>query len=378
MKIAALALALATTAFGQSLNEVLAGQPQLSQLATLLGQYNSSLSNLTNVTILAPDNTAVSAFLNSSTAGALSSEPQLVGSILNYHVLQGNYSNVTNTSFIPTNLQPGAYANVTGGQRVGAVAGGNVTFFSGLLQNASVVNASIPFDQGTIHVINQFLTLPQNISATGVALNLTSAVGAIQNLSLTETVDNTQDVTCFIPNNLAFQRIGGNLANLSREDLTNILSYHVVPGRVLYSTDIMNGSSVGTLSQGANLTIRMEGESVFVNQARVVLPNVLVANGVVHVIDRVLNPMNATAAPNTASSASTEEAFPSASSAAEEPFTSGVPTPTSAIATEAAATGGAGAAGGSSSSSGGAFRPLETGAMGLAALFGGAAAVMNM
>lgn len=251
---------------------------------------------------------------------------------------------------------------------------GNVTFFSGLLQNSSVVNASIPFDQGTVHIISQFLTLPQNVSATAVALNLTSAVGAIQTLNLTQQIDNTEDLTVFLPNNAAFQRVGGNLANLSTTDLANILSYHVVPGRVLYSTQIMNGSSVGTLSQGSNLTARLEGEDVYINQARVIRPNVLVANGVIHVIDRVLNPANATAAPNTSAS-STEEAFAGATSASDEPFTSGVPTPTSAIESDA---GEAQATGGSSSSSGGAFRPLETGAIGMAALFGGAAAVMNM
>ncbi|KAK5942927.1 hypothetical protein PMZ80_003932 [Knufia obscura] len=375
MKTAAIALALASTAVGQSLTEVLSSSPQLSNLTTLLQPYADQFSNLTNITLLAPDNNAISTFLNTTTGAAVASQPNLVQAILNYHVLQGNYSNITNTSFIPTSLQSGAYANVTGGQRVEAVpSDGNVTFFSGLLQNSSVVNASIPFDQGTVHIISQFLTLPQNVSATAVALNLTSAVGAIQTLNLTQQIDNTEDLTVFLPNNAAFQRVGGNLANLSTTDLANILSYHVVPGRVLYSTQIMNGSSVGTLSQGSNLTARLEGEDVYINQARVIRPNVLVANGVIHVIDRVLNPANATAAPNTSAS-STEEAFAGATSASDEPFTSGVPTPTSAIESDA---GEAQATGGSSSSSGGAFRPLETGAIGMAALFGGAAAVMNM
>ena len=296
--------------------------------------------------------------------------------VSSYHVLQGNYSNITDTSFIPTNLLPPTYANVTGGQAVEAVASGsNVTFFSGLLQNSSVINASIPFDQGTIHIIDRFLTIPQNISTTGVALNLTSAVGAITALNLTETLDYAQDVTVFLPNNAAFQRIGGNLANLSTDDLTNILSYHVVQGTVLYSTDITNGSSVGTLVDGGNITVTLEGSDVYVNNARVVRPNVLVANGVIHVIDRVLNPANATAAVVTSA---TEEAFPGATSASDEPFTSGVPTPTSSIATESVASVEASASGASSSSSGGAWRPLETGAVGMAALFGGAAAVMNM
>ena len=247
-----------------------------------------------------------------------------------------------------------------------SVSGTNITFVSGLLQNSSVVNASIPFDNGVIHVIDNFLTIPQNVSATGVALNLTSAVGALQTLNLTEAIDYASDITLFLPNNAAFQRIGGNLANLTTEQLTEIISYHVVNGSVLYSTDIMNGSSVQ--SAGANLTLRLEGDSVYVNNAQVIRPNVLVANGVIHVIDRVLNPANSTATPNTST---TEEAFPGATSASDEPFTSGVPTPTSSPPADASGTG-------SSSSSGGAWRPIETGAIGMAALFGGAAAVMNM
>lgn len=265
-------------------------------------------------------------------------------------------------------MQPGAYANVTGGQRVEALGGSNTSFISGLLTTSSVTNTT-NFTGGIIHVVNRFLTLPQNISATAVALNLTSAVGALTNLSLVNTVDNTRDLTCFIPNNAAFQRIGGNLANLSMAELTSILSYHVVPGVVGYSTDLTNGTSLTTLN-GTNVTITLEGGNVYVDSARVIRPNVLVRNGVVHVIDRVLNPNNATAAVNTATTA---EAFPSATSASGEPFTSGVATPTSSINTEAASSAQA-----SATSSGGASRPLETGAIGMAALFGGAAAVLNM
>lgn len=301
----------------------------------------------------------------------------MLTSILNcfpsYHVIQGNYSTITNTTFLRTALNDTLYANVTGGQRVeGTRSGNNITFYSGLLQNSSVVNGSIPFSGGTIHIINKVLTLPQNVSSTGVALNLTSVVGAVVALNLTAAVDTTPNLTLFLPNNAAFQRIGSALANLSTANLTSILTYHVVPGLV-YSTDIVNGSSAPTLN-GGNVTLRLQGGNVYVNGAKVIQPNVLVANGVVHVIDAVLNPANATQTPNTSG---TQDAFPGASSASGVPFTSGVPTPTSSIATQPAASGSS-----SSSkvapSSGGAFRPIETGAMGMAALFGGAAAVMNM
>lgn len=373
MKFAALALVLASTAFGQSLVDVLNSTSQLSSLSSLIGPYAQQFANLTNVTLLAPDNSAINAFLNSSTGSQLATQPNLVQAVLSYHVIQGNYSNITNTSFLPTSLQPPQYANVTGGQRVEAVRNGqNITFFSGLLQNSSVVNASIPFSGGTVHIIDRLLTIPQNISATAVALNLTSAVGAVQTLNLTETLDYTPDLTVFLPNNAAFGRIGGNLANLTTDNLTSILSYHVIQG-LYYSTNITNGSSVQTIGQSNNVTLRIEGNSTYVNGAKIIQPNVLVANGVVHVIDAVLNPANATQVPNTAT---TEDAFAGATSASEQPFTSGVPTPTSAIATESAASAQGGHS--SSSSSGGAWRPIETGAMGMAALLGGAAAVMNM
>lgn len=368
MKTAALALALAATAYSQNLTQALGSQPDLTNLTTFLGPYLGQFAGLSNITLLAPNNDALTEFLNSSTAGAIATEPALVQAILSYHILNGTFqaSDFSNaTTFERTALQPGAYANVTGGQRVGVQGGGNVTFVSGLLQTVQVTN-STNFTGGVIHVIDHFLTLPQNVSASAIALNLTSAAGALTNLSLVNTVDTTPDLTLFVPDNEAFARIGGNLANLTRENLTNILEYHVVAGTpVGYSSGLANGTSLRALN-GENLTITLEGEDVYVNNARVVIPNVLVRNGVIHVIDRVLNPANATAPINTAT---TEEAYPGATSASEQPFTSGVPTPTSAVDTASAA---------SATSSGGAWRPIETGAIGMAALFGGAAAVMNM
>lgn len=274
-----------------------------------------------------------------------------------------------NTSFIPTTLMPPTYANVTGGQRVEVVASGNTTtIFSGLLQNSTTVNASIPYDNGVVHIVNRFLTLPQNCSETARRLNLTSIVGALNATNLTAAVDFTPDITVFAPNNAAFRAISGNLANLTTAQIAAVLQYHVVQG-VHYSTGLMNGSTYGTLSN-ASVTVRLEGSDVFVNNARVVQPNVLVANGVIHVIDRVLNPGNATILPN---ASTTQQAFPSASTASGDPYTSGVVAPTSAVPT----TGGAGGSS-SSSSSGAAWAPAKTGAIGMGALFGGAALVANL
>lgn len=164
------------------------------------------------------------------------------------------------------------------------------------------------------------------------------------------------------------------------DQIVSILEYHVVNGTVAYSTTLMNGTSVPTV-QGNNLTITIDNDEVFVNSARVVVPNVLVANGVVHVIDQVLNPNNTAIASPSSSSGMGSPAFSGASSASEVPYTSGVPTPTSSIATTgaAAATGSAsGGASGSSSSTSNPGVPMKTGAVGAAALFGGAVIAINM
>jgi uncharacterized surface protein with fasciclin (FAS1) repeats len=358
---------------GQDLTTALGSLPQLSNLTTYLSAFPDfvgQLSQLTNITLLAPNNAAFTELMNSSAGAALTDgDTSLIQALFSYHVLNGSFSTFGNTTFVPTALQPPQYTNVTGGQRVEAMnASDSVTFFSGLLQNSTVTN-STNFTNGVIHIIDRVLTVPQNISTTAVALNLTSAAGALIQADLVTTLDYLSDVTVFVPNNEAFQNIGTALPNLTMEEVTSILTYHVVNGTVGYSTSLMNGTSLTTL-QGSNLTVYLEDDRVFVNSAEVVIPNVLVANGVVHVIDNVLNPMNATATadPNASTQA---PAFPGASSASDVPYTSGVAQPTSAVATSEATAA-------ASSSSEGVAMPMKTGAVGAAALFGGAAAIMNL
>lgn len=114
------------------------------------------------------------------------------------------------------------------------------------------------------------------------------------------------DVTVFAPNNAAFQAIGSATGNLTMMELANILEYHgkrvllvlqnilltpnslVVNGTVAYSSTLKNETVMAM--NGVNLTITVEGSDVFVNSAKVVTPNVLVANGVVHVIDKYVFP----------------------------------------------------------------------------------------
>jgi uncharacterized surface protein with fasciclin (FAS1) repeats len=195
-------------------------------------------------------------------------------------------SAITNTSaFVPTLLTNPLFANVTGGQVVSAkTANGGVSIFSGLLMNSTVTTADVNFTGGVIHIIDTVLTLPETTSKTALAAGLTSLTGALNATNLVNTVDTTKDVTIFAPNNAAFQAIGSGLANLTTEQISSVLTYHVVAGTVGYSSSLINGTSLKT-ANGANLTITIADGKVFVNGARVITPDVLVANGVVHVID---------------------------------------------------------------------------------------------
>jgi uncharacterized surface protein with fasciclin (FAS1) repeats len=75
-----------------------------------------------------------------------------------------------------------------------------------------------------------------------------------------------------------------------REALTAILTYHVVPGKVMAGDIVrMNGAKPATVN-GAALDVVVRGGGVFVNGARVTGADVGASNGVIHVIDTVLLP----------------------------------------------------------------------------------------
>jgi uncharacterized surface protein with fasciclin (FAS1) repeats len=232
----------------------------------------------------------------------------------------------------------------------------------------------VNFTGGIIHIIDHLLVLPETTTDTASAAGLSSLRGALNATNLIDTVNNTPDITIFAPNNEAFQSIGSALPNLTIEQITDILTYHVVVGGngtgVGYSSTLSNGTTLKTAA-GQDLTITIGDKGIFVNSARVVAADILIANGVVHVIDEVLNPTNATVANPAAQEGS--PAFEGASSVSEAPYTSGQPTPTTSIGSEATQAADPTKSAGSSSSSSAGAMPMQTGAIGMGALFGAAA-----
>jgi transforming growth factor-beta-induced protein len=97
--------------------------------------------------------------------------------------------------------------------------------------------------------------------------------------------------TVFAPTDAAFAELGldaGNIGTLPKAALTNILLYHVAPGRRL-AADVVSSNRI-RMSNGGFTTIRLQAGEALINDSRIVLTDVEAANGVIHVIDAVLLP----------------------------------------------------------------------------------------
>ncbi len=153
--------------------------------------------------------------------------------------------------------------------------------------------------------------MSQNIVQTAQATDaLSSLVAALlkadegTSANLVGTLSGNGPFTVFAPTNDAFTNLLASLEGYDslddfntpekKELLATILTYHVVAGAAVKSTDLSNGQEVTTV-QGEKLTISLTGGNVFVQDvteadAKVVIADVEANNGVVHVVDKVLIP----------------------------------------------------------------------------------------
>lgn len=111
---------------------------------------------------------------------------------------------------------------------------------------------------------------------------------------LVDTLKGEGPFTVFAPTDAAFAALPeGTVAELlkpeNKDKLVSILTYHVVPGKVM-STDLTNGMMAATV-QGEKVEILTEG-GVTVQGATVTTADIEASNGVIHVIDKVILPAN--------------------------------------------------------------------------------------
>mgnify|MGYP001026370235 CR=1 FL=1 len=127
--------------------------------------------------------------------------------------------------------------------------------------------------------------------------SFSTLVQAIEAAGLTETLAAEGPYTVFAPTNEAFEALPeGSLDQLlmpeNQDLLTQVLTYHVVPAEVA-SADITAGPVETVAGSEINLAIDEATEGVMVNEAMVVTPDVQASNGVIHAIDQVLLPPDA-------------------------------------------------------------------------------------
>jgi uncharacterized surface protein with fasciclin (FAS1) repeats len=128
--------------------------------------------------------------------------------------------------------------------------------------------------------------------------NFETLVAAVSAAGLVETLQGEGPFTVFAPTDEAFAALPeGTLEALLADpqgQLTQILLYHVVPGKVM-STDLSDGMTAETL-QGSPVTFSIKDGVVKVNDATVIAADIEASNGVIHVIDAVILPPSEEAA----------------------------------------------------------------------------------
>ena len=116
-------------------------------------------------------------------------------------------------------------------------------------------------------------------------------VAAVQAAGLVDTLKAEGPYTVFAPTNEAFEALGTTVDELlkpeNKDKLTAVLTYHVIPGKVM-SSDLQDDMMAAT-AQGSEVKIDLDNGPM-VGEANIVTPDIEASNGVIHVIDKVLVP----------------------------------------------------------------------------------------
>ena len=139
---------------------------------------------------------------------------------------------------------------------------------------------------------------PMDIVDTAAADGrFSTLVAAVQAAGLVETLKSAGPFTVFAPTDEAFAKLpAGTVEDLLKpenlETLTNILLYHVVPGKLMAADIVeLDGQMVDTALEGEQIKITVKDGKVYLNDTvEVIITDIETANGVIHVIDTVLLP----------------------------------------------------------------------------------------
>ncbi|OAA45623.1 FAS1 domain protein [Metarhizium rileyi] len=166
----------------------------------------------------------------------------------------------------------------------------NMKLLSGLGKATHIIKADIKFDQGFVHITDSYFTRPQSLSNTSQSTGQTTFANLAASGNLTATLDNMHSVTVFVPSNNALS----SSSRLCGSDAAQLVSNHVVSGFVGYLPELKDGATLKTLT-GETLNIKVSEGRYYVNGALITLANMIMDNGVAHVIDKPLTHVPLTA-----------------------------------------------------------------------------------
>ena len=253
------------------------------QAADLVG----ALSGEGPFTVFAPTDDAF-AQLPEGTVEALLEDIPALTDILLYHVVSG--------AVLAEDVVTLDEAETLLGEMVAIRVEGGMVY----INEAQVIITDIIADNGVIHVIDSVLLPPaaEEEPTLGTIVDIAVADGRFETLvtavvaaDLAETLSGEGPFTVFAPTDEAFALLPEGTVEALLDDipaLTDILLYHVVAGEVL-AADVVTLGYAETLL-GKDVEIRVVDGMVFLNDAQVIITDIMADNGVIHVIDTVLLP----------------------------------------------------------------------------------------
>ena len=162
------------------------------------------------------------------------------------------------------------------------------------VNDAEVTVFDLEAENGVVHVIDGVLTPPVTTVADIITESETHGILqlALEASNLLQALEGEGPFTVFAPDDPAFDELPAGLLDELIDDpegeLTDILLYHVVEGHIL-AGDLSDGQQITTLL-GEELTVSINADGVFINEAAVTLADLEADNGVVHAINQVLIP----------------------------------------------------------------------------------------
>jgi uncharacterized surface protein with fasciclin (FAS1) repeats len=275
---------LATIGFAQTVVDIIVNSDNHNTLeaAVIAAELDDDLSAAGNFTVFAPTDAAFNALSESTLATLLEDPTGDLAKILQYHVL--------GAEVLAEDLSDGQSATTLLGQGITVTINMDGVF----INDAPVSVTNIEATNGVVHVLDAVM-LPPASTVVDVVVNsevhntLEAAVVAAE---LADDLSGDGPFTVFAPTDAAFELLpDGTVETLLQDptgDLAKILLYHVLGGEVL-STDLSDGLTARALL-GQDITVTIDDDGVFINDAQVSVTDIRTFNGVVHVLDAVILP----------------------------------------------------------------------------------------